>query len=152
MRAITVFFLSLCLFAFQASADYDPALEAEEAAARAAAAREEQARKAEADRITAEATAKHNAMVMQDKREYLGQQAVGKSDAEVNRLYDEKVKANTAAAAAATREAQAKMSDPGANAQMKAATGKSMQEIMNMSPEEQEAWAAEMEKKMGAGQ
>ncbi len=35
---------------------------------------------------------------------------------------------------------------------MKAATGKSMQEIMNMSPEEQEAWAAEMEQKMGAGE
>ena len=44
------------------------------------------------------------------------------------------------------------MSDPGVNAQMKAATGKSMQEIMSMSPAEQEAWAAEMEKNMGAGE
>jgi len=152
MRVLTILMLSLFLGVSYVSADYDPALEAQEAAARAAAERADQERKAEADRVMAQARAKQDAAVMQDKRKHLGNAAAGKSDAEVNRLYDEKVKADTAAAETAARDAQAKMSDPGANAQMKAATGKSMQEIMNMSPEEQEAWAAEMEEKMGAGQ
>jgi fructose-1,6-bisphosphatase len=70
----------------------------------------------------------------------------------VNRMYDAKVKSDAAEGAAAIQDAQQKMSDPATNEQMKAATGKSMQEIMSMSPEEQEAWAAEMEAKMGAGE
>jgi hypothetical protein len=152
MRALTVLMLSLFLGVSYVAADYDPALEAQEAAERAAAQRAEQARKAEADKIMAQARAKQEAALMQDKRKQLGSAAVGKSDAEVNRLYDEKVKADTAEATAAARDARQKINDPSANAQMKAATGKSMQEIMSMSPEEQEAWAAEMEKKMGAGQ
>ena len=102
--------------------------------------------------MMAEIKAKQDAEVMADKRKHLGSAAVGKSDAEVNRLYDEKVKADTAEAAIATKDAQQKMIDPGVNAQMKAATGKSMQEIMSMSPAEQEAWAAEMEKNMSAGE
>ena len=144
--------LSLFLGVSYVSADYDPALEAQEAAAQAAAERAEQERKAETDRIMAQARAKQDAAVMQDKRKHLGNVAVGKSDAEVNRMYDEKVKADTATAMSAAQDARQKMSDPATNAQMKAATGKSMQEIMNMSPEEQEAWAAEMEQKMGAGE
>lgn len=152
MRALTVLLLSLVLGVSYVAADYDPELEAQEAAARAAEARADQQKKEEAQRIMAQAKAKHNAAIIQDKRERLGQAAVGKSDAEVNRLYDEKLKADTAAATAAAKDAQKTMNDPGANAQMKAATGKSMQEIMSMSPEEQEAWAAEMEKKMGGGQ
>jgi len=152
MRILTVLVLSLFIGVSYVSADYDAALEAEEAAARAAAARVDQERKAEAGRMMAEIKAKQDAEVMADKRKHLGSAAVGKSDAEVNRLYDEKVKADTAEAAIATKDAQQKMSDPGVNAQMKAATGKSMQEIMSMSPAEQEAWAAEMEKNMGAGE
>ena len=152
MRVLTVLTLSLFLGVSYVSADYDPAQEAQEAAAQAAAARAEQERNAEADRIMAQARAKQDAAVMQDKRKNLGNVAVGKSDAEVNRMYDEKVKADTAAAMGAAQDARQKMSDPAANAQMKAATGKSMQEIMNMSPEEQEAWAAEMEQKMGTGE
>ncbi len=112
MRVLKVLMLSLFLGVSYVSADYDPALEAEEAAAQAAAARAEQERKAEADRMMTQARAKQDAAVMQDKRKHLGNVAVGKSDAEVNLMYDEKVKTDTAAAMNAAHEAQEKMGDP----------------------------------------
>lgn len=149
MRMLYILISSLFFTSSMVLADYDPALEAEEASARAASQQAELKRKAEADRMTAEYKAKQEMAIMNDKRKRVGKAAEGKSDAEVSRMYDEKVAADTQEALDGVAEAQKKMSDPNANAQMKAATGKSMQEIMNMSDAEREAWAAELEKNMG---
>lgn len=145
MPKITVVFLSLFLCVSCVSSDSDPAPEDREAAAQAAADRGTQQQKAEAERRMDQASARQNAALTQDKRRWLGSAAVGKSDGDVERLYDEKVNADTDAAESAIDNGQRAMRDRRANEQMKAATGKSMQEIVNMSPEEQQEWAAEME-------
>ncbi|MBL0028536.1 MAG: hypothetical protein IPO95_05465 [Rhodanobacteraceae bacterium] len=87
-RIPALLFLTMSLFALPARADWDAKLEAEEQAKREAAAREEQARKAEADAMLAAARAKADAAMMADKRKTAGAAAAGRSDAEVNRLYD----------------------------------------------------------------
>jgi hypothetical protein len=125
--------------------DSDPAPEDQEAAAQAAADRGTQQLEAEAERKMDLAGAKQNAALIQDKRKWLGSAAVGKSDGDVERLYEQKVNVDTDAAESAIGNEQRAMRDRRANAQMKAATGKSMQEIVNMSPEEQQEWVAEME-------
>ena len=149
MRAITVVLLSLLLcvscVSSDSDSDSDPAPEDQEAAAQAAADRGTQQLEAEAERKMDLASAKQNAALIQDKRKWLGSAAVGKSDGDVERLYDQKVNVDTDAAESAISNEQRAMRDRRANAQMKAATGKSMQEIVNMSPEEQQEWVAEME-------
>lgn len=145
MRAITVGLLFLVLGASCVLAQDDPAMEAEEAAAQAATDRADQALEEKAEGKTTAAEEKYEAALTRDKRKWLGRDAAGKSDADVNRLYEKKVEASSAAAAAASTSSLKAMRDLGANAQMKAATGKSMQEFMEMSPEEQAEWAAELE-------
>ena len=147
MRAITVVLLSLllCVSCVSSDSDSDTAPEDQEAAAQAAADRGTQQLEAEAERKMDQASAKQNAALIQDKRKWLGSAAVGKSDGDVERLYDQKVNVDTDAAETAIGNEQRAMRDRRANAQMKAATGKSMQEIVNMSPEEQQEWVAEME-------
>jgi hypothetical protein len=145
MRPFTAVLLSLVLCASCVSTDSDPAPEEQEAAAQAAAERGTRQQAADAERRMDAAGARQNAALTQDKRRWLGSAAVGKSDGDVERLYDEKVNADTDAAGSAVGNEQRAMRDRRANAQMKAATGKSMQEIVNMSPEEQQEWAAEME-------
>lgn len=152
MKKALLVLMTLFIAPVYVTADYDAALEAEEAAQRAASQREAQRQKAEADRMKADAMAKFHAQDMAQKRKHIGSLADGKSDAEVQKIYDEKVKTDTASAMAAAQDAQQKINSPEASAQMKAVTGKSMQEIMNMSDAEREAWAAQMEKSMGAYQ
>ena len=148
-RIPSLLFLTLSLLALPARADWDAKLEAEEQAKREAAAREERARKAEADAAMTAARAKARAAIMADKRKTLGAAANGKSDADVNRLYDALIAAKTAEANAAIAEGQKALSSGAGAAALKSVTGHSMQELQSMSDEDLEALAAEMEKKFG---
>jgi len=133
----------LAALATPAWADWDAAQEARDAAARKAAQQEQAKRKAEADRVRSEAEQK--AM-----RGALGKEAQGKSDAEVKRIYDAKMKTHIDQAKKVEAGGAAAGTDmERANAQMKAMTGKSMQDVTRMSPAEQEAFAKQMEKQYG---
>ena len=133
----------LMALAGPAVADYDPKLEAQEAAQRKAEAAAAAKRKADAARQRSAAEAK----VM---RGSLGKEAEGKSDAEVKRLYDAKVNAQLDMAKKAASGYVAPGSDMAkGDAQMKSMTGKSMQDIQKMTPAEQEAFARQMEKQYG---
>ena len=142
--------LALCAAtAAPAFADWDPELEAREQAERDARAREDAARQREADRIRQQAEAKANAGIMAEKRKYVGAAANGKSDAEVNRLYDEKTARTTAEAYRAAGEARQALSTGQGAAAVKDVTGHSMKDIENMSDAELEALSRDMEKKYG---
>jgi hypothetical protein len=135
-----------------AHADWDAAGEAREAAAR----------KAEKQRA-AQQKASHAKMMRERTiavyRQELGKDAVGKPDAEVERIYkqrqDDMLK--QAAATNATIAKSGVNSKKGANmseveqndALMKAFSGKSMSDLGAMSPKEAEAFAKSMEKKYG---
>lgn len=148
-RIPALLFLTMSLFALPARADWDAKLEAEEQAKREAAARKEQARKAEAEAMLAAARAKADAAMMADKRKTLGTAATGKSDADVNRLYDAHIAQKTAEANAAVADAQKALGSGAGAAALKQVTGKSMQELQSMSDEELDAFAKEMEAKYG---
>ena len=145
-RSLAVLAL-LAGLAVPAFADWDPELERQEAAQREAAEKEQQRKQAEAD------ARKLGAM-----RQFLGAEAEGKSDAEVRRLYDAKLAAyqkqgEAAAAAAPTAEEaekQARDTRDASGAAVKEMTGKSLEELENMSDEEAEALQRELEKKYGA--
>lgn len=128
--AVTVALLAL-LAGAPASADYDPAEEAREKAQRDAAQRAEQQKQQEMQRQKRDAEAKYNAAVsaetMKSRRKALGAAADGKSDAEVNRLYDAKLKTD--------------------DDTVKSLTGKSMKDMEKMSNAELEALSRELEKK-----
>lgn len=147
-RVIAMALLSV-LAAGQAYADWDPEMEAQEQREREAAARERAARDAEAQRIKQEALAKVHAQEMARKREYLGTEASGKSEAEVNRLYDARVAARTAEANRMAAEGMRKANSPEARAATKEVTGYSMEEMSKMSDAELEALSKEMEEKYG---
>lgn len=116
---------------------------------RAAKARqEEQARQIAARQ--AESNAQMQKYTLDQKRAYLGAVAQGKSDDEVNRMYDAKVASDIATAAklAARAQSQLKSVDAAqASQNMKQATGKSLEEMQNMSDEQLEALMLQMEKK-----
>ena len=140
--------LTLAMFVGTAAwADYDAAGEAREKAERDAAARAQQAKQLEMQKMRDDAQAKYDKQVMDNKRKTLGAAAQGKSDAEVSKLYDAKVKKDTDAANRAADDAKRTMNSPQGEAAMKSSTGKTMKELQNMSPAEQEAWSKEMEKK-----
>jgi len=127
-------------------ADYDPKMEAQEAAQRKAAA-------VEKARQDAAVKAQKSAAEQKMMRGTLGKEAEGKSDAEVKVLYDKKMggymnDAKKAQAGVAPTGVPQKDMDKG-NAQMKSMSGKSMQDIQKMSPAEQEAFARQMEKQYG---
>ncbi len=82
---------------------------------------------------------------MDSKRKMLGSAATGKSDAEVNSLYDAKIEEGAQTAQTARK---ALSEGQGADA-VKQVTGKSMAEMENMSDEEAEAFSKEMEEKYG---
>lgn len=128
-------------------ADYDAAAEAKEKAQRDAAQRAQQAKQLEVQKMRDDAKAQADKEVMNEKRKTLGAAAQGKSDAEVSRMYDAKIKKDTDSANRAADDAKRAMSSPQGEAAMKQATGKSMKEIQNMSPAELEAMSKEMEKK-----
>ena len=123
-------------------ADYDPALEAQEKAQRDAAQKAARENQQRVQKLKDDAAAQYNKEQMAAKRKTLGAAAQGKSDAEVDKLYAAKIKSDTDAANRALSSGQ------GAAA-LKQSTGKSMQEMQNMSPAELEAMGKEMEKKYG---
>ncbi len=129
-HAVTAVLLAL-LASAPAFADYDPAEEAREKAQRDAAQRAQQQQQQEMQRQKRDAEAKYNAAVsaetMKSRRKALGAAADGKSDAEVNRLYDAKQKKDDDA--------------------IKSLTGKSSKDMEKMSNAELEALARELEKK-----
>lgn len=147
-RKIPVLMLLAALGATPAWADWDAAGEAREAAARKAEAARSAQQKAEGDRVRREAE-------MKAARGYLGPAAQGKSDAEVKRMYDEKMgviqRAGKGDAAARTQlqgltpEQAAQM-----DATMKGATGKTLSEMNRMSDKEMDAFTRDMQKKSGA--
>ena len=123
-------------------ADYDPALEAQENAQRDAAQKAARENQQKMQKMKDDAAAQYNKELMASKRKTLGAAAQGKSDAEVDKLYAAKIKSDSDAANRALSSGQ------GAAA-LKQSTGKSMQEIQNMSPAELEAMGKELEKKYG---
>jgi len=137
---------SLAVLAILAStaawADYDPALEAQEKAQRDAAQKAARENQQRVQKLKDDAAAQYNKEQMAAKRKTLGAAAQGKSDAEVDKLYAAKIKSDTDAANRALSSGQ------GAAA-LKQSTGKSMQEIQNMSPAELETMGKELEKKYG---
>ena len=153
MKKILLFTLLTSLFSLHAHADWDAAAEAREDAKRKAAQQQEARKKAEVDKMLREANVK--AM-----RGQMGKEAVGKSDAEVEKLYRQRMaeyqrQGAAAAASGATMARQLQKLDadtrPQRDAQMKGMTGKSISELEKMSDKDLEAFSREMEKKFGGG-
>lgn len=147
--------LSICtlMTAGTAFADMDLELEKREQAAREAAKQAEQAKQQEMQRLKKEAETKANAamnqQMMDTKRKALGAAANGKSDAEVNRLYDAKLKGDMERAGRTVESSRNALSHgQGADA-LKQVTGKSLKDMENMSDAEAEALIREMEKQYG---
>lgn len=130
-------------------ADWDPEQEAIDAAERAENKRAEEARERELQRQRDKAQAEFDKMQMDGKRDYLGAAAIGKTDAEVNVLYDAKLKSDTAEAYQAAETARRAMSSGQGAAAVKQVTGKTLEELENMTDAEAEALAREMEEKYG---
>ncbi|MBL8523987.1 MAG: hypothetical protein JNN20_09880, partial [Betaproteobacteria bacterium] len=121
---LTVAFL-LCT---AAHADYDPVLEAREAAQRKAAAQKAAKEKAENDRLSRE-------YALKTKRAYLGKEANGLTDAQVDKRYADKVAEAQAKARAASVEGVKQFSEaqalsaksrPQADQSMRGMYGKSL--------------------------
>ncbi|PKD38923.1 hypothetical protein CWO84_17900 [Methylomonas sp. Kb3] len=146
-RFIMLMLLTLCNT--HVLADWDPELEAQEQAKREATQRAEQVKQREAQKMIDAANAKGNQEMMDSKRKNLGAAAKGKSDAEVNRLYDAKIKQTTDEANRLAQEARSALSQGQGAAAVKQVTGKSLQELENMSDEEADALSRELEKKYG---
>ena len=133
----------------QVHADWDPALEAREAAERKAEQQRVATKKAEHDKMIREASAKAY-------RKELGKEAVGKSDAEVTQIYKQRQAAilqqasSVQAAMKASDRQPKKAGDASGVAQgdatMKAMYGKSVNDIGNMSDKEREAFFKGLEK------
>jgi hypothetical protein len=135
------------LVSTMAWADWDPALEAREKAQQDAARRAEQDKQRQIQKMKSDAQAQADKGQMDSKRKTLGASAQGKSDAEVNKLYDAKIKKDTEAAYRGAEAAKSALSTGQGAEVMKQTTGKSMKEMQNMSEAELEAWSKEMEKK-----
>ncbi len=141
------FIALICLLSCSAvRADWDPELERQEQAARAAERQAQAQREAEAD-----------AMRVDAMRQALGVEAKGLSDAEVRILYKQRFdpKRIQADAAAQQKQAQREMDQAiapnraQADATTRAVTGKSIAEMQNMSEAELEAMARALEAKYG---
>jgi hypothetical protein len=124
-RLALITFLAAMLAA-PAWADYDPAMEAREAAQRKAEQKEAARRKAEGERMKADANMKY-------QREVVGAAGVGKSDAEVTALFNQKMGVINKQAADA----------------QKMYGGKSQGDMKNMTPQDAQALAQEMQKQYG---
>lgn len=149
MKRIALVVTLFAALAAPALADYDPELERQEAA-RMEAERQAEAKKQE------EMRAQKQAAEIKAMRSTLGAEAEGKSDAEVRRLYDAKLAAaqkqgeeaaKSGAATAAELQRREAETRPERDAAVKEMTGKSLEELENMSDEEAEALARELEKK-----
>lgn len=151
MKAFAALLLVSALFSTHVFADWDPELEAQEAAERTAQQKKEQAQKAEADRQVKAAQAKADSEIMASKRKSLGAAANGKSDADVNKLYNEKTAKASAEAQKAIQSAKNNpmMTTQEADSAAKSVTGKNMQELENMSDEDLDALEKQMQEKYG---
>ena len=147
MRKAAVAMLVAVLAAAPVFADWDPAAEARDEAARKAAAAQAAQRKAEGDKARRDAE-------MKAARAYVGKEGQGKSDAEVKKLYDEKMAViQRAGKGDAAARAQMQGLTPAQQAQMDSAmkgmTGKSLTDVNRMSDAELAAYQRDMEKKYG---
>ena len=128
MKRLALIALLATFAAAPAWADYDAALEAKEAAQRKAAQQEAARKKAETDKMKADANMKH-------QRGVVGAAANGKSDVEVTALYNQKM---------------ADINKQAADGQKLYSSGKfSEQSMKNMTNEEAQALAREMQKQYG---
>ena len=151
MKKLIVFTLFAGLLSVNVYADWDPALEAREAAERKAEQQRVAKQKADHAKVIREASAAAY-------RKELGKDAVGKSDAEVERIYRQRQDDVLKQAAAFTSKGnamsgQSQKLDPNTrsqhDAQMKGMTGKSVTDLEKMNDKELEAFARDMEKKYG---
>lgn len=152
MKKYILFVLLASVFSLNAHADWDPVREARDQAEQKAHKERVARDKAAHDKKMREASQKH-------MRAYLGKDAVGKSDADVERIYNKR-QSDTVNQAAAVEAAmkksagQSKKSGDAAgmeqsDAAMKAMYGKSMNDIANMSDKERDAFVANMQKQYG---
>ncbi len=149
MKKTILFALFAGVFTANVHADWDAAGEAREAAARKVEQQRAAKQKADRDKMIREASA-------QAYRKELGKEAVGKSDAEVERIYLRRQDAVVKQAAAfeasmKTSERQPKKRGGATemeqgDAAMKAMYGKSVNDIANMSEKERDAFVKNMEK------
>ncbi len=151
MKKLILFAFLAALISANVHADWDAALEAREAAERKTEQQRAARQKAEHDKMIRDASAKFH-------REALGKEAIGKSDAEVERIYKKRESDAVKLAAAVSKSGYAmssQMPQLDANtrsqgdAQMKGMTGKSMTDLSKMNEKELEVFAREMEKKYG---
>ena len=150
MKKLILLAIVIALLSANVRADWDPEGEARDAAQRKAEQQRAASQRAETDKRIREATQKN-------MRAYLGKDAIGKSDADVERVYKQrkaealKQAAKVEAAVSASERQPKKRSDPAGMEQgaaaMKAMYGKSVGEIGNMSEKEREAFFKELEKK-----
>jgi hypothetical protein len=138
MKRIALIACLAGMLAAPAYADYDAALEAREAAQRKAEQQEAARRKAEVKR-------QQDDRMKQYQREVVGAEGKGKSDAEVKRLYDQKMAGFNQQAAEYDRASRAGAKGDSS----RAVTGKSTSELENMSNKDAQALAIEMQKKYG---
>lgn len=131
------------------AADWDPEQEAIEEAERAEAERARRENEREAQRQRDAMKAESERVQLQGKRDNLGAAAAGKSDSEVNALYDAKIESDTAEAYRAAGQALKAMQSPEGEAAINQVTGKTLEQLENMTDEEAEALAREMEQKYG---
>ena len=149
MKKLTLIAIIAGVFSLNVYADWDPALEAREAAERKAGQQRAAKQKAEHDKMIKDASARAY-------RQALGKDAVGKSDAEVERIYNNRQaqvlkQAATVEAAIKSSERQPKKTGDSTgiaqgDAAMKAMYGKSVNDIGNMSDKEREAFFKDLEK------
>jgi hypothetical protein len=150
MKRSILFAIVAAMLSFNVHADWDAAGEAREAAARKAEQQRAAAKNAAHDKIIREESAKAY-------RQGLGKDAIGKSDAEVERIYKQRqadavnqaasVNAAVAASGGKQKKGGAASDYEQGDAAMKAMYGKSVNDIGNMSEKEREAFFRELEKK-----
>ncbi len=149
LASVAVAAIAACVLSSAVYADWDAALEAREAAQRKAEQQRVAKQKAEHDKVIREASTKAY-------REGLGKDAVGKSDAEVERIYKQRQAAtlkqarDVEVAMKSSERQPKKVGDAGmaqGDAAMKALYGKSVSDIGNMTQMERETFFKELEKK-----
>ena len=157
MKKIILLAIIASIFSLNVYADYDPLDDPNSPQFKKAAAAEHARaakKKADTDRKLRDAR-------VQALRKDMGKDAIGKSDAEVEAIYNAGIhdaKRQAAAVTAATAGTARQTKKSGASEQqqaealMKALTGSGSADVANMSPKERDAFTKEMEKKYGGKQ
>ena len=150
MKKLILFVVIARLCSLNVHADWDPVREAQDAAAHKASQQRAAGEKAEADKRKRDFMQKH-------MREFVGKDAAGKSDADVERLYKQRraeLDKQAAAVEATMRAENRKPPKRGidndmaqGDALMKSMVGKSAGDIGNMSAQERDAFIKDLEKK-----